>query len=396
MPLLIILAFSHFLVDVMIAILPPLEPLLTERLGLSLVMYGTLVGVISVCSGIMQPLFGHLIDRRGMGWTLPVTFVVVSVGAGLVGVLADFYALLALVAVMGAAAAFFHPAGMVMVRHTLKGRMGTAMAVFSVGGSIGTTLAVPIVLILTRGWGLAGLLFLIIPGILLAVLTLAAGVHRLPGRVIRRPARPDANYEGGPATPELQPPIGPLLKLGSAILTRSMMHAAVTTYVLTYFRTAQGFTYEEAAMVLMLYKITGPFGALAGGFLADRWGRKATTVFSQIVSPLILLGALMMSGWAAAGMMALSGFFLSLTFSVAIVYGQELVPNNPATVSGFITGFAWGTSGLILVPLAMAAEIYGLAPGFAALAVVSLLSTVLLFSLPETVPRWQARPAALR
>ncbi|MEX2355793.1 MAG: hypothetical protein WD535_02055, partial [Thermaerobacterales bacterium] len=149
----------------------------------------------------------------------------------------------------------------------------------------------------------------------------------------------------------------------------------------------QGFAYEAAALVLLLYAASGPVGAVGGGLLADRLGRKAIILGSQILGPLAVLAALTASGWPAAAAFVFAGVMLSATFSVGVVYGQELMPGSPATVSGFMAGFAWGTAGLVLGPLGAVADRYGLAVGFGTLAALALLAAVLLLPLPETGPR---------
>jgi hypothetical protein len=53
---------------------------------------------------------------------------------------------------------------------------------------------------------------------------------------------------------------------------------------------------------------------------------------------------------AIAGLLA-GGFILLFTIPVNVVMAQDLVPSRAGTVSAFMMGFAWGTAGLIFIPI---------------------------------------------
>ena len=49
--------------------------------------------------------------------------------------------------------------------------------------------------------------------------------------------------------------------------------------------------------------------------------------------------------------LALSGLILLFTIPVNVVMAQELAPGSIGTVSSLMMGFAWGTAGMIFIPL---------------------------------------------
>ena len=49
--------------------------------------------------------------------------------------------------------------------------------------------------------------------------------------------------------------------------------------------------------------------------------------------------------------LALGGLVLLFTIPVNVVMAQDLVPSQAGTVSALMMGFAWGTSGLVFIPL---------------------------------------------
>ena len=47
----------------------------------------------------------------------------------------------------------------------------------------------------------------------------------------------------------------------------------------------------------------------------------------------------------------LGGLILLFTNPVNVLMGQELAPTQTGTVSALMMGFAWGTSGMLFIPL---------------------------------------------
>jgi FSR family fosmidomycin resistance protein-like MFS transporter len=47
----------------------------------------------------------------------------------------------------------------------------------------------------------------------------------------------------------------------------------------------------------------------------------------------------------------LGGLVLLFTIPINVVVAQDLVPSQAGTVSALLMGFAWGTAGMIFVPL---------------------------------------------
>jgi FSR family fosmidomycin resistance protein-like MFS transporter len=60
---LILLSLGHFFIDLYSSALGAFQPLLVERLGLSLSHAGLLGGILVFSSSVTQPLYGILSDR---------------------------------------------------------------------------------------------------------------------------------------------------------------------------------------------------------------------------------------------------------------------------------------------------------------------------------------------
>jgi FSR family fosmidomycin resistance protein-like MFS transporter len=72
---------------------------------------------------------------------------------------------------------------------------------------------------------------------------------------------------------------------------------------------------------------------------------------------------------------------------VNVVMGQELAPTQAGTVSAMMMGFAWGTAGLLFIPLTgWISDLYSMQTAFIALVLFPLIGFFLALKLPkETV-----------
>jgi FSR family fosmidomycin resistance protein-like MFS transporter len=89
-------------------------------------------------------------------------------------------------------------------------------------------------------------------------------------------------------------------------------------------------------------------------------------------------------GWLSMFGLLVGGLILLFTIPVNVVMAQELVPGQAGTVSALMMGFAWGTAGLIFIPLTgHLADVYSLHAALAALAAFPLLGFLLALRLPR-------------
>jgi MFS transporter, FSR family, fosmidomycin resistance protein len=123
---------------------------------------------------------------------------------------------------------------------------------------------------------------------------------------------------------------------------------------------------------------------LAGGNLADRFGGRRVIIWSAFGTTPILAAFLFGSGaWSMAALVA-GGTILALTNPVNIIMAQRLAPAQAGTVSALMMGFAWGTAGLIFIPLAgRIADHYSLHTAFCLLICVPVVSCFLSLRLSE-------------
>jgi FSR family fosmidomycin resistance protein-like MFS transporter len=338
---LVLLAAGHFSVDLYSGALGALQPLLVKRFGLTLTDAGFLGGLLVFSSSVTQPLYGFLSDRLH-------TRMFAALGPGLAGVfisslgLAPGYGwLLLLVLLGGTGVAAFHPQASAQAILGIQENRGRAMAAFICSGTLGFACG-PTYFSLIAGWlGLSHIHWGAIPGV--AVTLLLLFVLPVPSK------RESARSEGG--WRDLQSVKKPLAILCALVFLRSIVQVTFAQLIPLYLNLERGYSVAEASYTLSLFLAFGALGGIVGGHLSDRFGGRNVIILSMIGAvPFLLVFFLAQGILAIAGLLA-GGFILLFTIPVNVVMAQDLVPSRAGTVSAFMMGFAWGTAGLIFIPI---------------------------------------------
>ena len=82
--------------------------------------------------------------------------------------------------------------------------------------------------------------------------------------------------------------------------------------------------------------------------------------------------------------MLFRSLMLLFTLPVNVIMAQELAPTQSGTVSALMMGFAWGTAGMIFIPLmGWFADVFSMQAAFTTLLVFPLIGFVLALRLPR-------------
>jgi FSR family fosmidomycin resistance protein-like MFS transporter len=368
-----VLSAGHLFTDVSQGSIPALLPFLIARDHLSYATASALILAATISSSVIQPLFGHLSDRRSLPLLMPIGPVVGGIGVGLVGIAPSYGLTFAAVVLSGLGVAAFHPEGSRFANYVSGSRRSSGMSLFSVGGNIGFALGPILVTPLVLAFGLSGTLLVMAPTALMGVV-LARELPRLK-RFRTTPAHSEAGSEARDAW-------GPFTVLGLVIALRSFVYFGMVTFIPLYYvrdlhtSTALG----GAALSVML--IGGAVGTLVGGRLADRFGRRAVLRGSMLVLPPLMAGFVVSGPVVALGFAALAGAATIATFAVTIVMGQEYLPGRIGVASGVTIGLSIGLGGVGAPLLGLLADADGLRAVFEVTAVFPLLALGLAQLLP--------------
>jgi FSR family fosmidomycin resistance protein-like MFS transporter len=371
---LVLFCAGHFLIDLYSAALSVLQPLLVSRFQLSFTQAGILGGVLISSSSVMQPVYGYLADRfpsRLFSALAPATAAVFMMSLGWAP---GFVGLLVLVWLGGAGIASFHPqATSNAVAHITVNR-GRAMAIFICSGTLGMACGPAFFSALLGRRGLDALPWGALPGVLMTVVLLLF----MPPIERRTGSRRDSGWSA------LRAVWRPITILYLLVFIRSVVQVTFTQFLPLYLHTQRGYSLGQSSLSLSIYLLGGALGGLAGGTLADRFGGRLVILASMIGSMPFLMLFLFTQGWLSIFGLFLSGLILLFTIPVNVVMAQQLAPAQTGTVSALMMGFAWGTAGLIFIPLTgWFADLVSMQAAFSGLILFPLAGFALALKLPK-------------
>ncbi len=373
-----VLSAGHLFTDIGQGSIPALLPFLITRDHLNYASASALILAATISSSVIQPLFGHLSDRRSLSWLMPLGPALGGLGVALVGVSPSYAFTFAAVLLSGVGVAAFHPEGSRFANYVSGSRRSSGMSLFSVGGNIGFALGPALVTPLVLLFGLSGTLLVIIPTSLMA----AVLVHELPHlRAFR------ADLKGGRVQRTDAPAAwGPFALLGVVIALRSFVYFGFVTFIPLYFLDVLHTSHGLASGALTAMLVGGAVGTLIGGPLADRFGRRTVLRGSMIVLPPLIVGFLLSGPALAIVFAVLAGAATIATFAVTIVMGQEYLPGRIGVASGVTIGLSIGLGGVGAPLLGVLADAHGLSSVFEVMAIFPLLALVLAQWLPARSP----------
>lgn len=364
------LAGAHLVVDGYANIYAPLLPLLIPRLDLSLATAGLLAMSFHLAASVSQLGFGHLADRWRPRLLLATGPFVAVVMLSLVGVAGSAVTLGAVLIAGGLGCAAFHPPAAVAVHRLGGARPGLAMSLHITGGNLGFSLAPIFFAPLAERFGLPWTPATALPGLLVLAL------------VVRH--QPSVNVEpradGGGLRP-LRPYARPLTLLYTVAVLRTLTGLSLTTYV-PVMLTRRGLSVGDASWAFAVYLLASGVGGFLGGPAADRFGSRRVIIVSLLIAAPFLVLAPRLHGAAFVAVLAIGGFFLLSTMPVNVTFGQTLVPVSAGTVASLMMGVAWGTGGLAVPLVGLAADRVGLDAALMWLGAVPILAALFAWPLP--------------
>ena len=349
-----ILSLGHFITDINQGALPALLPFFKEALNLSYTLSGVILLSANLTSSIIQPAFGHLSDRKPLGWFLPLTPFIACLGIALAGFVSNYSVLLLCVMMSGVGVASFHPEAFKIAYFFTGDKKATGMSLFAVGGNLGIAVGPISALALVSTFGLKGTLGLVIPGILIAVI-LFLNLSWLFSPV------QSAHKE---AKKEMKKPLSRSQKVSFFLLiiiatVRAWTQLGLVTYIPFYYINYLKGNPLYAGKLVSTFLMAGALGTLIGAPLADRWGHKKFLLVTLLLSFPLLLLFYNSSGFITFVLLGISGMVLISTFALTTVMAQAILPHRLGMASGMMVGFTISAGGIGVTLLGTIADTWG-------------------------------------
>ena len=367
----LLICMGHFTHDVYSAFIAPLLPLLIDKLGLTLLMAGSLP-VFMQSPSLLGPFIGYLADRFSVRYLVIFAPAITATLATLIGFMPSYATAALLLFCVGVNIMAFHAPAPAMIAHVSGDKVGRGMSFFMASGELARSVGPLLVGFGVAEWGMQGLWRLMFFG------WLASGVLYWRLR--------EVSAKRAPRKSKSKPPIRRFARVFAPLffvmLLRNMAVSSLGIFMVVYLVDVRGFELTLATSALALYEFSGVGGALAGGTLSDRIGRRRMVAGAAVISALLMLvfvhveGPLMVPLLMGIGLTALSvsPIFLALV--------QDQLPDNRATANGMFMLFAFGIRALNVLMVGALGDALGLQAAFIAAALISLLSLPIIATLP--------------
>lgn len=364
---------AHAVHDTYTAFLPPLLPVLISKLAISNTEAGALT-VFMQAPSVFQPYIGYLADRVTLRYFVILAPAVTAVMMSLIGIAPTYAALALLLLVVGFSSAAFHAVAPVMAGRLSGRNLGRGMGLWMVGGELGRTLGPLVIVTAVTFLTLEGTPWLITIGLLASLV-----LYFLLKDIQARPDAAPQPISFGQALRALRPLLLPLIGIVSA---RVFVLASLTIY-LPIFLTGEGASLWFGGVSLTILEAAGVVGALAGGSLSDRLGRRVVLFAAMLSTPILMFIFLAVHGWPRLPLLLALGFTSLSTAPVLMALVQESYPENRAMANGLYMALSFVIRSGAVVALGAVGDLVGLRTAFAVSGIVPLLGLPLLLLLPR-------------
>ncbi len=369
-------SLNHFAVDLLNSQLGILVVFLAPVLGLANSDIGLIVLIYTSVGALTQPIFGWLADRYSTRWISGASLLwIVLWMSTAVSTKIEWAIPLLVVGSLGSAG--FHAAGTERATERgsviMLGRAATAASLFFLFGLTGHAFGPAIGGFIIERTGIRGVLVLTV----LALPVAFNSIYRLYW------SADDQRQESNGTNETKSEKVSEFYKnrwiIGVfvvMILLRTAPGMTSMTFLPKLFQD-RGYAPGAYGIITSVFMGATAIGGLAGGLLADRWGRLRLIFWSLLLAVLPMYYYPVISEPIIYPIVFLAGSLNGASFSVVVVLAQSLLPSRRAFASGLTLGamFASGSLGSYLFGLA--ADVYPLSRVMQTNGVLCLLAALL-------------------
>jgi FSR family fosmidomycin resistance protein-like MFS transporter len=371
------ISFCHFLNDTMQSLLLAVYPLFKAEFHLSFGQIGLVTLTYQFTASLLQPLIGHVTDRRPQPYSLAVGMGCTLAGLLMLSTASSFAALLVAAAMVGTGSSIFHPESSRVARMASGGRHGLAQSIFQVGGNAGSAAGPLLAAWIVLPYGQRSIAAF--SSLALAAMLVLAAVGAWYRRQQRKPKAAQAHQEA--ALPKGRVALA-LAVLVALIFSKYFYLASINNYLMFYLMHEYGVSAETAQYHLFYFLFAVAAGTLMGGPIGDRIGRRRVIWASILGIAPFTLALPYASLQVSVALSMIIGFLLASAFPAMVVYAQELLPGKVGAVSGLFFGLAFGLAGIGAAVLGQLADSHGIVAVYRLCSWLPLLGLLAVF-LPD-------------
>jgi FSR family fosmidomycin resistance protein-like MFS transporter len=329
---------------------------------------------------ILTPFIGHLADKYNLRYLVIIAPALTATAMSAMGLAPNYGTLALLLILAGISSAIFHAPAPAMVGQISGKRMGKGMSWFMGGGELARTVGPIVAVWAVSSWALEGMFRVVVIG------WAASAILFWRFRDVPISVRKNGSMQS--IIPKLRILFVPLFFI---LFFRMFMLACMTTYLPTYM-SLNGASLLLSGASLSILELAGFAGALSGGTLSDRLGRKPLLMGITILSPLLMITFLNVSGWLLVPVLLSYGFVSISAGPVFLALIQDNFPENRAVSNGLYISMNFLLRSLVMILVGVAGDAIGLQTAFLGSAVLSLFGLFGIFMLPDENGRGLLEP----
>jgi len=264
------ISFSHFLNDTMQSLISSIYPILKESYALDFAQIGLITLAFQFTASLLQPVVGHLTDRKARPFSLAIGMSSTFFGLLLLSVAHRYAVILLAAALVGLGSAVFHPESARIARLASGGRYGFAQSVFQLGGSFGSSMGPVLAALIIVPFGQGSIAWFSSIAFLAIVILWRIGVWYRPQITDRKTTAIHAH----PDAPGSRRVMIALAVLVALLFSKQLYISSLSSYYIFYLIDKFGVSTQTAQVYLFIFLAANAFGTFFGGPLGDRFGRK--------------------------------------------------------------------------------------------------------------------------
>lgn len=372
-PRVALISFSHFVHDLYPSFLPPLLPLIIEKLSLTLSQAGLLSFVMQV-PAMLNPFIGLFADNKKVArWLVILAPTLTALPMSLIMAAPTYSLLLVLLFLSGISSALYHVPSPVLVAGYSGIRKGRGMSLFMSGGELARTLG-PIMAVALLSWLGMDRFYLVMGLAVMTSVLLWLTLESPPEKTgIRRNGSLKLAYA------EIRHVLKPL---SGILAARAGMHASMGIFLSVFIEQQTGSLWYGGA-ALAIYEAFGVAGVLSAGTLSDWMGRRKVLFWALATAPIALLLFVHTSGILKITMLVITGFSVLSTTPVMLAIVQENADNHPSAANGMFMMVSFAVRSFAVLVVGFIGDVAGMENMFVFSALAGFLSLPFLIRLPD-------------
>lgn len=341
-PVMFAISGAHLLNDSLQAVIPAMFPILEKSMALTFTQLGLIAFVLNMVASVLQPVVGYYSDKKPKPYALPIGMTFSLIGIAGLAFAPEYWMILLFVACLGFGSAVFHPEGSRVSFMSAGTKRGLSQSIFQVGGNTGQALAPLISAYILVPFGQRGAaIFILVAALAVFILMKISGWYKEQLELEKKNNRKKVLLSsiGDLSKKQIGVALGLLIMI---IFARSFYVISITNFYIFHLMDAYSLTISKGQLIIFLFLALGAAGTFFGGPIADKMGRKNVILLSLAVPIPFCLLLPYVPLWTVVILLSVIGFVIMLSFSVTVVYAQELVPSKIGTMAGLTVGLAFG------------------------------------------------------